>query len=224
MVMPFSGAGVPDEPRMTHDELQNLLIYIIRSPAVYSEARRLIDLNYWDPHFERNYLVLIGGFFAVADTKLYEIENIHYAAVHTEVRCRMDDDPILKSNAHAIKNIIGRPTDPDPYNGLLYHACHGVDEDELHIPYGMMLLKKFLHERQVIDKVRQVLDGAGGRIPIGFKAKLVQAQETAAAIEAIGRPCHGRSLRSVTTIPLRAFGGGGILLELHGGVTTWVDI
>jgi hypothetical protein len=166
--------------------LEELLIHVIRVSAVYSEARRLIEPDDWDQYGERHYRILLDGLFKLGDSKLYAIGEVPYVAVHTEVRRVMDDDPLLKDVPHMVNDIVGRPTDPDPYNGLLYHAYKGVDATDLSTPYGITLLKKSLRERQVLDRVRRVIDGAGGRNPAGLEAVLVKAQDTAAAIEAIG--------------------------------------
>jgi replicative DNA helicase len=152
----------------------------------------------WDPHSERHYYILVDGLFKLGDSKLYPIGDIPYVAVHTEVCRVMNDDPILRDAQFLIKDIVGRPTDPVPCNGLLYHAYKGVDEDDLSTPYGITLLKKFLHERQVFDRVRRVIDGAGGRNVIGFEAVLAKAQETAAAIEVIG---HTGAASLAETLP-----------------------
>jgi hypothetical protein len=42
-------ATAPDTPRLSPDELEELLVHIIRVPAVYSEARRFIEVDDWDP-------------------------------------------------------------------------------------------------------------------------------------------------------------------------------
>jgi hypothetical protein len=194
----FGGAGIQDEPRMTPVELEELIIHVIRVPTVYSEARRFIRIEDWDPHAERHYRILIDGLFKLGDSKLYRLGDIPYVAIHTEVRRVMDDDPMLKDAQFMINDIVGLPTDPDPYNGLLHHAYKVVDEDDLSTPYGITLLKKFLKERQVLDKVRRVLDGAGGRNVIGFEAILAQIQETAAAIETIG---HSGAVSLAETLP-----------------------
>jgi DnaB-like helicase C terminal domain len=186
MAVKFGGGGVQDEPRMTPAELEDLLVHIIRVPAVYSEARIHIQSDDWDPHSERHYRILIDGLFKLGDSKLYPINDIPYVAVYSEVRGVMDDDPMLRDAQFMINDIIGRPIDVDPYNGLLYHAYKNVDEDELSMPYGIMLLQKFLRERQVIDKVRRVLDGAGGRNVTGFGLYLSNITLKARAVEAIG--------------------------------------
>jgi replicative DNA helicase len=220
----FSGGGTPDEPRMTPTELEELLIHIIRVPAVYSEARRFFDDDAWDLYSERHYRILLDGFFKVADTQLYANGDIPYLAVHNEVHRVMADDPMLKDAQYMINDIIGRPSDADPHIGLLYHSYKGVDEDDLNVPYGLVLLKKFLHERQVIDKVRRVLDGAGGRNPVGFELKLAQAQERAAAIEAIG---HAGAVSMAESLPqLIAWietGRGKNLIGLETGVVDLDD-
>ena len=38
-------------------------------PAVYSEARRFIEIDDWDPHAERHYRILIDGLFKLGDSK-----------------------------------------------------------------------------------------------------------------------------------------------------------
>jgi hypothetical protein len=185
MAMKFSGGGVQDEPRMTPAELEDLLIHIIRVPAVYSEARIHIQSDDWDPHSERHYRILIDGLFKLGDSKLYPTGEVPYVAVYTEVRGVMDDDPMLRDAQFMINDIIGRPLDPDPYNGLLYYA-YRVDEADLSLPYGIMLLQKFLRERQVIDKVRRMLDGAGGRNVTGFGHYLSNITLKSRAVDAIG--------------------------------------
>jgi hypothetical protein len=54
---------------MTPVELEELLVHIIRVPAVYSEARRFIEIDDWDPHAERHYRILIDGLFKLGDPK-----------------------------------------------------------------------------------------------------------------------------------------------------------
>ena len=187
----FGGGGIQDEPRMTPVELEELLVHIIRVPAVYSEARRFVESDDWDPHAERHYRIMIDGLFKLGDTKLYVVGNIPYVAVYTEVRRILDDDPMLRDASHMINDIVGRPGDPDPYNGLLYHAYKTVEESDLSAQYGLTLLKKFLRERQVLDKVRRVIDGAGGRNVTGFGSILSKITIKDRAVEAIGSdPFH----------------------------------
>ena len=45
---PFT-ATFPDTPRLSPDELDELLVHNIRVPAVYSEACRFIEVDDWDP-------------------------------------------------------------------------------------------------------------------------------------------------------------------------------
>ena len=186
MYAKFGGGGVQDEPRMTPTELEDMLVHIIRVPAVYSEARIHIQPDDWDPHSERHYRILIDGLFKLGDLKLYTAGDIPYLAVHNEVHGVLHDDPMLRDAQYMISDIVGRPGDADPYNGLLYHSYKGVDEDDLSIQYGITLLQKFLRERQVIDKVRRVLDGAGGRNVTDFGGILSKITIKARAVEAIG--------------------------------------
>jgi hypothetical protein len=171
---------------MNPNELEELLIHIIRAPTVYAEARLHMEAEDWDPTMERHYRILVTELFKLGDSRLYPVGEIPYVAVHTEVRRVLDDDPMLKTAKYQVNDIVGRPTDPDPYNGLLYHAYKVVEESDLSAQYGLTLLKKFLRERQVLDRVRRVIDGAGGYNPAGFEAVLAKVQETAAAIETVG--------------------------------------
>jgi hypothetical protein len=187
----FGGGGIQDEPRMTPAELEELLIHIIKVPAVYAEARRFIGSSDWDPHSERHYRIMVDGLFKLGDSKLYPLGEIPYVAVHTEVRRVMDDDPMLKDAPHMIGDIVGRPMDHDPYNGLLYQAYQSVNEVDLSTQYGLELLKKFCRERQVLDGIRRVIDGAGGRNITGFGAHLSKITLRDRAVEAIGSdPFH----------------------------------
>ena len=64
---PFT-ATFPDTPRLSPDELDELVIHIIRAPAGYSEARRFIEVDDWVPHAERHYRILIDGLFKLGDS------------------------------------------------------------------------------------------------------------------------------------------------------------
>jgi hypothetical protein len=57
-----------DTPRLSPDELEQLLVHIIRGVAVYSEARRFIEVDNWDLHAERHYRILIDGLFKLGDS------------------------------------------------------------------------------------------------------------------------------------------------------------
>jgi hypothetical protein len=76
MPVNFTGGGIQDEPRMTPTELEELLVHIIRAPAVYSEARQHIESDDWDPHGERHYRILLDGLFKLGDSRLYPIGDI----------------------------------------------------------------------------------------------------------------------------------------------------
>jgi hypothetical protein len=184
MPVNFAG-GIQDEPRMTPTELEELLVHIIRAPTVYSEARLHMEGDDWDPHNERHYRILVTELFRLGDSRVYPAGEIPYVAVHNEVGRVLDDDPMLKTAQHQIHDIVGRPLDPEPYNGLLYHA-YKVEEADLSPQYGLTLLKKFLRERQVLDKVRRVIDGAGGRNVPGFGLYLSKITLKDRAVEAIG--------------------------------------
>jgi hypothetical protein len=191
MPVNFGGGGIKDEPRMSLLELEELLVHIIRMPIVYMEARRFIASSDWNPHSERHYRILLDCLFALGDTKLYTIGAIPYVAIDTEVRRIMEDDPLLRDTPYLVNEIVGRPTDADPYNGILYYAYKGVNENDLSAQYGLTMLKKFLKERKVLDEVRRILDGSGGRNVAGFGGYLGKVTLTDRAIDAIGSdPFH----------------------------------
>ena len=78
MPVNFGGGGIKDEPRMTPDELEELLVHIIRVPVVYLEARRFIVAADWNPNSERHYRIVAECLFKLGDTKLYTIGAIPY--------------------------------------------------------------------------------------------------------------------------------------------------
>jgi hypothetical protein len=176
---------------MSPDELEELLVHIIRVASVYAEARRFLEGDEWDLHAERHYRIMLDGLFKLGDSKLYTLGEIPYTAVHIEVGRALDDDPMLRDARGLVSDIVGRPTDPDPYNGLLYHAYKVVKDEDLNDKYGIDLLKRFLKERQTLDGIRRVIDSAGGRNVTGFGAYLSKITLRDQAIEAIGSdPFH----------------------------------
>jgi hypothetical protein len=166
---------------MPPDQLDELVIYVLRDPKLRHLARSLMTPDCWCPHGERHLRILSDAIF-----KLDAEGQLSYPALRGAVTEALADDVLMKAVPHMVKDIIGLPTDPDPYNGLIFHAFKGVDEADLDFGYGVALLKRFLRERLVLDRVRRMIDGAGGRCPLGFEGTLAEAQATAAAIEALG--------------------------------------
>jgi replicative DNA helicase len=213
-----SAGGSPlNEPRMTIDEVEKLVIHVLRSPVVYSEARQLVRFEDWTAD-ERHYSIVVDACFKLRDSKQYAAGEVSYAALYGAVSSALFEDPLLKTNAAVIDDVLGQLTDSKPINGLLYHAHH-LAEADLDATYGLELLKRFLYERQVFDVTQKLISGAAGRVIKDFDKQMAQGVARAAEIEAIGQDeaCDLPGLGPQTDAELEA-GWGKSLSGLRTGI------
>jgi hypothetical protein len=182
----FRNQGAASRPRMTTEDLEDLVVHMIRVRPVFDEARRLMKMSDWAYDDERHYLMIVDCLFRLAEEGKYSGGEIPYLALHGEVCKAFVDDPILAKSTHLINDIVGRPQDAEPHRGLLHFAYKEIDPADLSTSYGLDLLQRFLRERQVFDAARRVIDGSTGRTVGNFGQILSGLGSIDQAIGAIG--------------------------------------
>lgn len=181
----FRNQGAASRPRMTTEDLEDLVVHMIRVRPVFDESRRLMKTSDWSYDDERHYLLVVDCLFRLAEDGKYPGE-VPYLALHGEVCKAFADDPILSKADHLVVDVVGRPQDAEPHRGLLYFAYKELDPADLSVDYGLDLLQRFLRERQVFDAARRVIDGATGRTVGNFGQILGGLGVVDQAISAIG--------------------------------------
>jgi hypothetical protein len=187
MYAKYGSDAVPDQPRMGTEDLEELVVHIIRVRAVCDEARRLMKLADWSYSDERHYMLLMQVVFELCESGDYISGDIPYPALHSAAcQTYAADVHLQRYNPHLITDIVGRPEDPEPHRGLLHFAYRVVDPIDLSVEYGINLLQRFLRERQVYDATRKLLDSATGRVVRDFGKVLTDMSVVEQSIAAIG--------------------------------------
>ena len=181
------------KPRMTTDELEEMLILIIRSPDVCELARNWLRDADWDMDNERHFWHVMN-LFAQLNAQQLPVDKTYYRNVRDELKSRMNADPRLKDSPKLIAAILGRPTDPEQIEGLLYRAYQRAVATRADVRRAVAIAKKFLIERQVDAEILKIVheatewennkENSNGMIDPYHAAKLAQLEKLRAGIEA----------------------------------------
>jgi hypothetical protein len=168
-------------PRLTIDQLYELLAHVLRLPALFGLAAPRLHSELFreanEPHVRIAWLTakhavemygpgLLSGDPAQARTVL-----------QTEARAYARSHPLEMP-----------PEFDEKLEDFFLWAFEGVAAGELHFEYGLGLLKKFLHEREVVDRLRRFLLDAGEGSVTNLPTMLQHVQERLAAVDQMGEP------------------------------------
>lgn len=152
------------EPRLTADQINLLLAYALRVPEFFAQAQTDLRSNVFNIASEPHY-------YALWDTAL-SLAKKHGPKV-------LLDDPVrarslLETELEALfanrPEICNEEFQYRLFNcefagaGLLSYIYEYVKPDQLYLPQGVELLRKFRYEREVVDTYRRLFNQAGDAI------------------------------------------------------------
>lgn len=160
-------------------DVEMLFTFLMRFPAFFKEARDLIQPHYFDATSEPHYRCLWRSMCRVWDQNGGFTALLLSYAVLSEMRST--ETLITEDNADMLIS---------PGDGIIYSAMRTPD-NQLLLPTGRDLLKRFLHERTVTLPLRRLMtQGVGGHYLSRVPELLVRVREQQQRIDGLGEvPC-----------------------------------
>lgn len=185
---------VPDVPRMNAAEVDNLVVYLLAYPRVAQAAVADLDPAYFSA--EPGYEVLWSVVKTLAAA--YGVAGVTYDALllagNAAVAARNPPLPlpawgrILATDEHVgVELVPGDPASALSRPGVVHYAYKEFDPADSSPEYGLDLLKRFIHERGVLDAVARLGARVVDKRPGDFDAalrKLVDRQDRASSLGA----------------------------------------
>lgn len=197
----FSG-GKPapaSTPRMGPDLVAQLMIYLLRHPMVGSQAAAMLKPE----HFTSEPPFRIAWQAVLSLKSSYPIGTAPFDALYltaseasSQPSARIDDAG--RAALIATDGDVGKAITADLHGpvverpGIIWHAYFAEDPAALDDKFGLELLRRFLHERVVVDRTILLTAGAEERVPGNFEAALAEVRTDLTRIGSIGRSIQYR--------------------------------
>lgn len=176
---PYKQKPSPPKPRMAPEDVEQLMLHLMRHPRIFAVGKSSVLPAYFttEPHFE----VLWASYIKLVEK--YGFGQVPEAAVHSSFarEAARLEDKVMPEAADEMLRVPG---------GFLDHAFKAGpgDVDER---FGLDLVRDFLHEREIVDTARKVIQAAGDDIPDKWADVIGELQSKQARIEMIGQsPVH----------------------------------
>ncbi len=161
------------KPRMSVDEIEFLLLCLLRNPVLFSEARQILTASHFSP-YESIYRVLWESCVSLYDQygnlpsrEVLEVEALARAG---ELLSELPVDGLEEIRKYVV------------------YAWELPDSKVLvgdWVQYSFDLLQKFLKERHWMDNLRNVVTSWGGSVPLDAPEFLKESQKRYAAVQSI---------------------------------------
>lgn len=169
-------------PPIGEEQIEDLLLYLLRSAAVQSAADGLLLAEHFYPHEAHLSLLWVVakehreryGQLTYMDVRR-AVKEVLDAGLHTTFTQRMYDR-LLREDTYDRKN-----------TGLLDLAFNHVTPGQISDIAGLDLLRRFLQERKVTGPLRQTLLSLGQAVPVDFSALIEAAGESQRSVSVIGQ-------------------------------------
>ena len=170
------------QPRLSLVELKDLAVYLLRSDAVFQQAKSLLVPEYFDPVTEPH-LVLLWTCLLEVEQKYQKFPVPQRSLRHTVVKYLKSDPELLPTELQW--ELLCSAEDDAGQLGLI-DAAYAADEASLDDDEGLNLLRTFLEERAVLDEVQRALQTGPGMRPTNFRDLLEKVNQRVTQIHAVG--------------------------------------
>lgn len=169
-------------PPLDELQIEDLLLYLLRSPAVQAAADGML----LDEHFHQHE-VHLSLLWTISCEHRERYGQLTYIDIKRAVREVMD----AGLNNPFTQKMYDRILVEDPYDrtntGLLDLAFNHVTPGQIQDTAGLDLLRRFLQERKVTGPLRQTLLSIGQAIPVDFSAMIDAVGEAQRAVSVLGQ-------------------------------------
>jgi RecA/RadA recombinase len=162
-------------------ELEDLMIALIRLPALREQAKGVLEPSHFQVH--ESHCSLLWESLCAMDV-IYQRHPISFRAIIHDVLQRHREDPECAPLA-MIERLTKLPSPQSPEYGLIYYAkevATGYD-----ITFGGQLLQKFLRERSLVRPLQQMLQTGSMQTVENVAGLLQQFTRQATRVE-VARP------------------------------------
>lgn len=194
----FYGVGQefkPDEPRMGPNEVDNLVVYLLAYPRVAQAALADLVPEYFSA--EPHYRILWSTMQGLIAT--YGVGAVPFDAAYMTVGSAVDSAAtplpisawyqVMATPEHVgAEMIAGDSASIVQHPGVLYYAYKDFEAADASPDYGLDLLRRFVHERGVLDAAVRIGSRAVDRRPGNFDEALKRLVDLQGRVESIGTP------------------------------------
>lgn len=182
--LPVTGDSLIDrdiavEKPLSHDDLETLIVHILRNRNVRDEARNALDPELLSEPGEAGLRAVVRAVFD--ETK--SGESLPYTLACAIVREALDNDPTIDKDHW--NDILAVPKLTRHSGGLLHYAFKIVDKEDLSPPLALSLLQRFLRDRQIGNLVRDLASRSHQGV-VDYGAYFQTIEGSNRKIEAIG--------------------------------------
>lgn len=165
-------------PRLSVDDIEMMLLHIIRLPNLFIQARNQLKPEHFDNRVEIEYAVLWRAVLTVSSKSANKLpENGAVRRLSAEIKRMLNINPDLLITEQ-LEDLI------DNDNGFV-PWIYSVAENELFETEGRTLLETFLRERTVIDPLKQFINDIGDANPININNMLNSIKEQQLKIQTV---------------------------------------
>jgi replicative DNA helicase len=166
-------------PRLTLDQRYELLAHVLRLPSLFALAGPRLQAWFFHEADEPHLRIVWKTAKHVVDNYGPGLLSGDPAQARTVLQ--------TEARAYAASYPLEMPPEYNPYiDEFFAWAYEGVAAGELHLGYGQELLKKFLHEREVVRPLSDFLRNAGENSITNLPAMIQHVRERQAAVDQLG--------------------------------------
>jgi hypothetical protein len=172
--------------KLTRVEIDTLLVTMMKSSRVRAAACRFVKIEHFN-QFTELAPSLLAHVIAEIAPKYADVEAIPYVDLRTATNALLEMCDASVGDAERA-DLMRVPTDSDPRTGLIYHAYKNVSRDDFTELAALELLKRFVTERVIHARIKELLLGVGDRVVSNYSSLMAENQRLAEELEAITRP------------------------------------
>lgn len=174
---------------MDSDDIDRMLVYLMRIPSLLAEYRGLIEPDLFDKVHELDTYVLWTVLREQTGLECPDA-RVPYDRLRYQVKLKLEEFKLSPAWEEARNRLLPTPTRPasgSDIPGLIYQAYKQVQEEDLDLKTGRDLVRRFLSERVVGDKLAKLARvAAEGKVFVDPARALNELQKSASLLTAPG--------------------------------------
>ena len=160
-------------PRLSLRDIEDLLIYLLRVPAVANTAAELLKVEHFDFDTESIYALV----WAVCSAQRETYGDVSYLDLQRELFNAIEADGQQTYTADQIDSVMIEDQHDRGTTGLLHLAFYYIQDCDLNPDIGLSLLQRFLHERTVVQPLQTLMTNASSGVLLDLQ-QIIEATST----------------------------------------------
>ena len=164
-------------------DIEDLMIYLLRFPQVFNAADPLLEVSHFDFDTESHYALL----WSVIQEQWHAYGTLTYFELRRELYNLIQADGSQNYTPQQIDALMWEDPNDQGNSGLLYLAFYFITDDKLNPQAGITLLRRFLHERSVVQPLRTLLNNAGNGVLLDVQAVINATSTQQIRVQGLGQ-------------------------------------